>query len=206
MAHATILKKDVGVHMKPDGWKVPLAVIGVIVGAAAFIRYQPHKSGDVAAWVQAVASVIAIWWSGYSARKLQFDSERQRRRTMASVLSEIADSVTNLTAYVQRKVPDRETLTRIATGEVRFEFGELGAMEKALRQIPLHELAAPEFVKPTLVLRSSLRQLRENLDFAFERHRQMEADEFDKLFEAIGKLSRVCSETARDIRGVVDSI
>lgn len=43
-----------------DDWKVPITVLVAVAGAALFFHYQPHKSGDVAAWVQATGAVIAI--------------------------------------------------------------------------------------------------------------------------------------------------
>lgn len=192
--------------MKLDDWKLPLAVFGFIVGAAGFFHYQPHKSGEVAAWIQAIATIVAIWWAANSARKLLLDGERSKRKTYATVLCEIADSVANLTSYVKRELPDLDALSAVARGNTRFEFGELVAMESAMDQIVLHELPLPELVKPTLYLRSSLRQLRENVQYSICVSRTIQPDDFEKLFDAITRLNAVWAETAEDVRKIAESV
>lgn len=160
----------------------------------------------LAGWAQAIASVIAIWWAGRSARKLQVESERRNQIAVASVLREIADSVTNVTGYVQRTLPDRETLGRVANGEARFEMDEVRGMERVLNEIQLHDLTAAKLVKPVLILRSAIRQLRSDLEEAMARHRQMNANDFEGLFKTIREANCLCFETANAITKIASEI
>ncbi|HDR9199340.1 TPA: hypothetical protein QDB48_000611 [Burkholderia vietnamiensis] len=159
-----------------------------------------------ASWVQAVASVVAIVWAGYSARRLQVASERRRRKEVASILREIAESVTSVTSYVQRELPDRAALHRVASGMARFEMDEVRGMERVLNEIPLHDLPSPDFVRPTLMLRSAIRQLRNDLEEAIARHRKMDAADFDGLFRTIREANKLCFDLANKITSTAVSI
>ena len=79
-------------------WKWPLGVLGFVMAAAIFVHYQPHKSGDVASWVQAVGSIGAIV-SGFAVanvqqrnaeRRLRLDEEMQseKLRTVGAIMAE----------------------------------------------------------------------------------------------------------------------
>jgi len=160
----------------------------------------------LAGWAQAIASVVAIWWTGYSARRLQISSEQRKRRGIAHVLCEIADSVIGLTSYVQHALPNHETLFKVASGQIQFELDDVREMERILNEIPLHELTAAEFVRPTLILRSAIRQLRRGVEEAMVRPHEMDASVFEALFKTIHEANLVCFDSAKKIRGTADSI
>ena len=179
----------------------------VAIGAVVVIQNVcPLSKSEWAAWVQAVASVAAIWWAGHSARKLQGDNERRARKTVALALSKIADSARKVASYTQRTLPDRRAVNLVAAGEVGFEIHEVREMERVLNELPLHELMTPEFVTLTLILRSTIRQLRERVEAAIKLHRTMNDGDFADFFRTIGEAHFVCEKTADEIKQIADSI
>jgi hypothetical protein len=63
-------------------WMFPLATLVAIVFAALYVHYQPHKSSDVASWVQAIGSIAAIGGAIWIANRQYRDSvklEQQRQ-------------------------------------------------------------------------------------------------------------------------------
>lgn len=82
--------------MKLNEWIWPLGLLVAVVGAATFVHYQPHTSGDVAAWVQAIGSIGAIagafWIGEHQSRtslqaiaSAQMLTERAKRNSMFAV-------------------------------------------------------------------------------------------------------------------------
>ncbi|KWK75740.1 hypothetical protein WM15_29525 [Burkholderia ubonensis] len=88
----------------------------------------------------------------------------------------------------------------------RFEMDEVRGMERVLNEIPLHDLPSPDFVRPTLMLRSAIRQLRNDLEEAIAGHRKMDAADFDGLFRTIGEANKLCFDLANKITSTAVSI
>ncbi|WP_431291022.1 hypothetical protein [Burkholderia cepacia] len=192
--------------MDLEEWLRRWGVVAGIAGAIAIWNYFPKSPSDFAAWVQAVASVFAIWWAGTSSRKLQIENENRTRRRAALAFVEIAESALSIALYVQRTLPDRAAVMSIVEGRARFELGDVREIERVLRELPLHDLMTPEFVKRVLVLRSAFRQLSENLEAAFEKYRSMDATDFDKFFEMIKGTKDLCQDSLDQIRKTAYSI
>ncbi|MEW9586520.1 hypothetical protein [Paraburkholderia sp. DGU8] len=185
--------------MKIDEWKWPFGTLVFIVGAAIFLRYQPHKSADVASWVQAIASVIAIVWAGWSARKLQRDSQRQARVTLAGAVLEIAAAASKLARHVVRSLPDRKTAHEVGDGLRHFDLPELREMERVIRAIPLHELNTRELVKFVMILSATVRQLREKVEAMIQLHQEMASAEFDRFFVTLHEMDAALLDTKEKI-------
>lgn len=63
----------------------------------------------------------------------------------------------------------------------------------------LLSLSTGELVRLTMIVSSTVRQFRENIEFAVQSHRQMDANQFQTLFEALAALTKSLALTCADI-------
>ncbi|MFD1555750.1 hypothetical protein ACFSHT_08940 [Paraburkholderia silviterrae] len=178
--------------MKPNEWMWPLGVLAFVIVTSVVLRHAPYTSTETATWVQAIASVVAIWWSGSSARRLQRDIQRQKRITRAGAVVEIATAAWNLASHVVTQLPDREAVQQVGRGERHFDYPELQEMERVTVSIPLHDLNTPELVRLVMMLTATVRQLREKVDFMLANHREIDGAGFEEFFKTLGQMRSAC--------------
>lgn len=176
-----------------------------------FLSYM--TSSELAAWVQAVGSIaaifgaagIAIWQSGKQHRnalELQRTEQRFSRIELAKALLSLSQNCLRLVDHSATQLPDRQAIYNIVEGKVQFDFNELCVVERAVRDIPLHSLPH-RLVSLTMMVSSSVRQFRENIEFALESHRTMDSNEFEKLFRVLGEMRVSLKLTCGDIESEV---
>lgn len=84
--------------MKLDGWQIPLATLGFVLCASAYMRHPATNSEAVAAWVQAVGSIGAILAAIWVSHKQYRDTrELEAQRAAESTAKELSETV----AFVQ---------------------------------------------------------------------------------------------------------
>jgi len=170
-------------------------------------------SSEWAAWVQAVGSIaavfgaagIAIWQSGKQHRNalaLLRTQQRVGRIELAKTLLSLSHNCLRLLDHSAAQFPDREAVHNIAEGRVHFDLNELAIVEKAIANIPLHSLPH-SLVSLTMIVTSTVRQFRENIEFALQSHRTMDANDFEKLFGVLAEMRASLKLTCTDIESEV---
>jgi len=170
-------------------------------------------SSEWAAWVQAIGSIaavfgaagIAIWQSAKqhkNALALLRTEQRLGRTELAKALLSLSQNCLRLLDDLAARFPDREAVHNVAEGNVHVDFKELSVIEGAVHDIPLHSLPH-RLVSLTMMVRSTVRQFRENIDFALRSHRTMDAKEFVKLFQLLAEMKASLKLTCNDIESEV---
>jgi len=166
-------------------------------------------SSEWAAWVQAIGSIAAICgavaiavWQSKQQHKASLDllraEKRLARTELAKALLSLSTGALRLLDHSAKAFPDRQSVHDTAEGRRYFDFGELRVVEGAIQAISLHTLPH-ELVRLVMIVNSTVRQFRENIEFAIQTHRQMDADGFTKLFDALTGLSKSLALTCADI-------
>lgn len=167
-------------------------------------------SSEWAAWVQAVGSIvaiagsvgIAIWQSKQqhkASMALLLAEKRFARIELAKAILSLSTSALQLLKYSTKAFPDRQSVHDTAEGRRHFDFGELRVVEGAIQAVPLHTLPH-ELVQLTMIVNSTVRQFRENIEFAIQTYRQMDADAFNTFFETLSTLTDSLSRSCDDIK------
>lgn len=172
------------------------------------------KGEDVAAWAQTIgtflaiigATGVAIYQSRSqheSAQRLQQEAWQYERAETTRTLWKLASNAQRLVKHVIGELNSRQAFFEIANHKKRFDLTELRRVEDAIIAIPLHSLPA-SLVSPTMILSSSLRQFRENVEDAILRCRTLDGSDFVQLFQVFGEICDVMDSTCDDIKHEVD--
>ncbi|MEB5483940.1 hypothetical protein QMA69_05375 [Burkholderia pseudomallei] len=183
-----------------------LAAVIAVGFTLAFLYQISRESDGGAAWVQAVASVAAIWWSGKSARDLQQTNSRQQRITRTRAVLRISEALSSTVQVATNLLIDQETLKRVYRAEIEFDQSALADFERAVQRIPLHDLETPELVTLVLMLRSTIRQFRENTEQALKDVFSMDPDSLDLYFRSNRQMSACCDDITSKIRSELAKI
>lgn len=171
------------------------------------------SSSEWAAWVQAVGSVAAIFgaagiaiWQAGKQHKSSLEVVRAEHRlagvATARALHSLSTNCQRAMAHAAVQFPSREAVHCIAEGRTHFDLEELKVIEGAVRSVPLHALPH-QLVHLTMILSSTVRQFRENVEFALQSHRTMDGGAFEKFFGVLGELQRSLGLTCTDIQAEV---
>jgi hypothetical protein len=174
------------------------------------------SSAELAAWVQAIGSVLAIiaaFLIAFFQSRLQHRSalvlhrkeQRHARMAMAKTLSALATNCAKAIAHSSAKLRDREAVHKIAEGEVYFDLGELRRIDTAMASIPLYSLP-DTLVSPTMIISATLRQFIDKVEMALRVHRQMDSAAFEDLFRVFGEMNDSLRATCEDVEAEVKRI
>ena len=174
------------------------------------------SSAELAAWVQAIGSILAIiaaFLIAYlqsraqhkSALGLYKEEQRYARIAIAKTLSTLSRNCTKAVSYSMAQLRDREAVHKIAEGEVFFDLGELRRIDTAMASIPLYNLP-DTLVSSTMIISATLRQFVAKVEMALHAHRQMNGAAFDDLFRVFGEMTESLKATCKDIEDEVDRI
>lgn len=172
------------------------------------------SSSEWAAWIQAVGSIAAIVGATYiaiwqSRRQHEISlavmraEHRLARTELARTLLALSVNCSRATEYVVKQFPDRESVHRIAEQEAHFDFNELRIIESAVIGIPLHSLPHT-LVSLTMILSSTVRQLREKVESTLQFHRQMDSAAFEDFFTVLNQMQQSLALTCKDIDAEVE--
>ena len=167
-------------------------------------NYQ-MTSGEWAAWVQAVGSVLAIIAAAVIARlqhrndvALQRAQEQRALLATAKTLLALSQNSAVAMRYVANQLKDRQAVVDVAEGVARCAVDELVRIDRYLGQVPLHSLPAA-LVTLTMILASSVYQFKEKVAMALRLHRQMDANAFDDFFRTLNEMTESVNATCADI-------
>lgn len=173
-------------------------------------------SSEWAAWVQAVGSIIAvisaagiaIWQSHkqhQSALALHKTEQRHARLEAAKTLLALCRNCAIAAEHFSKQLGDRESVHKIASGEMHFDFEELQALQNGVSGIPLYQL--PDvLVSPAMILAANLRQLRQTVEITVKAHRSMDANDFEEFFKTMSELAGSLELTRQDIEKDVQTM
>ena len=173
-------------------------------------------SSEWASWVQAFGSIaaivgaawIAIWQSKRqheNALELTRVEHRLTRTELAKALLSLSTNCLKALSHCAAQFPDRSSVQNIAKGDPHYDLNELKVIEGAVREIPLHTLPH-QLVHLTMIVSSTVRQFRENVEFALMSHRSMDAEAFDKFFVVLAELKESLRLTCADIQTAVSKL
>jgi hypothetical protein len=173
-------------------------------------------SSEWAAWVQAVGSIaavfgaagIAIWQAARQHKNglaLLRTERRLGRMELAKALLALSQNCLRLLDHLAAQFPNRQSVYDIAAGKVHVDFNELAVAEGAVHDIPLHSLPH-RLVSLTMMVRSTVRQFRENIEFALRAHRTMDSEAFEKLFTVLTEMRASLKLTCGDIESEVKEV
>jgi hypothetical protein len=176
----------------------------------------PASSSDMAAWVQAVGSIIAIVastgvaiWQARRAQKLTlFTIEQQRKADdlrIANALLEIATNAFKLQKHMAKKLDSRQAIMKAAEDRLPFDMPEVYAYERALDRIELHELPS-NLVPLALMVAATFRQLRIKIDMVLDRQRYMNSEMFEDFFKVTKATQESMSLTVADLQKQVEKM
>ncbi|WP_457570803.1 hypothetical protein [Desulfovulcanus sp.] len=166
-------------------------------------------SAELAAWVQAVGSVLAIvaaTWIAKHQANLQhqnaLDLHKTEKRTeqtdIIKTLSVLAINSSKAMKHITSQLTDRESVHNAAEGLVPCDVGELIRIDTYLSDIPLHTVPH-SMVTLTMILGSTVRQFKEKVEMALTLHRKMDAEMFEYFFRTISEMNISIEATCNDI-------
>lgn len=171
-------------------------------------------STEIAAWVQAVGSILAIlgafWVAAWQARKqfknaqaLQRHERESAKFQTAETLELLARSCLKAMEFLSSQISSRDKVFKIGARRIHFDIGQIARLDDAIANIPLHDLPA-ELLRQTLILGATIRQYREKVEQVLSIHRDMDASDFEGFFTDIADLRDSLSDTCDDISADVD--
>lgn len=186
------------------------------MGSYTLCVFSNLTSAEWAAWVQAIFSVIAIigaaWIAVWQSKKqhqsaLELHKEEQRYAQLeqAKTLFVLCDNCTKAIGHFVSQLNNREAVHKIASKETYFDFGELSALQNATTNIPLHSIPA-KLVTYAMVLAATVRQFKQTIDMTMELHRDMDAFQYEELFQTLAEMKESLALTSQDISSAMSEL
>ncbi|NGT16944.1 hypothetical protein [Achromobacter insolitus] len=183
-----------------------LAAIGAVSLAVDDVKLRPTSSSDVASWIQAVAATLAILASAGLALYIQARDLRVKRIGSALIAADIALHAKTLLAYVNTLFKDRQRVYDIAQGTHPFDRDALEDLWVMISQLDLQAIQEPVLVRPLLLLRASVRKVRQTVDTALSTHREMDGAAFDTLFRILANEAAHAATSQEKIFAAAENI
>lgn len=170
-------------------------------------------STEMAAWVQAVGSILAIlgafWVAAWQAKKqfknamtLQRGERESAKFQTAKTLELLAKNCVKAMEYLSSQISSQDQVYKIGAGRTHFDIGEIVRLDDAIASIPLHDLPA-ELLQQTLILGATIRQYREKVEQVLRIRLDMDSSDFEGFFVDLAdlrdSLSKTCDEISADV-------
>jgi hypothetical protein len=174
------------------------------------------SSTDLASWVQAIGSIVAILaatgvaiWQSRQQQKIALavhrEESRHLRREAAKSLLVVCRNCARASAHFASELSSREAVYQVASREKHFDFEELTALRDAAASMPLHQL--PDvLIGPAMALAATVRQLRQTIEIALRDHRKIDAGGFSSLFKVLAEMTDSLAATTQDVQHEVDQL
>ncbi|WP_322058497.1 hypothetical protein [Paraburkholderia sp. J63] len=127
------------------------------------------------------------------------DAARRKELETADALTTLAEKSLALQKSIAAKLQNREAVAEAASDQLPFDMAMLDGLERALFRVPLHEMPG-ELLTLTLILRETVRQCRMKIEMAFQFHREMDARQYQDLFDTLANMNESLTETVKDFR------
>lgn len=166
-------------------------------------------SSELAAWVQAIGSIVAIavalFVAAYQARRqfrsaqdIQAIQQQSAKKETAATLSEVAKICVTTVKFLSTEIDTREKVNFIAKGDRHFDLEQIKRLDYAITEIPVHALPS-NFVLPMFLLSSVIRQFAAKVEQVLRVHSSMNSDSFDDFYRVLGEMNNSISLTSDDI-------
>jgi hypothetical protein len=167
------------------------------------------KDTTLAAWVQALGSIVAIvaaFAIGNHQTKVQIRLARIAAANddiqAAETIFYLAGAALNTVQFVRGGLDDRDKVFDAAKGRASVLLREVEAFETVLSDIPAYRVD-PKVLRCALMVAGNVRQFRLKVVMALEHHRTMDAAAFDDFFATMQAVVWSLSENAADATKVV---
>jgi len=185
---------------------IALAAIGAVSLAVDDVKLRPTSSSDVASWIQAVAATLAILASAVLALRIQSRDTRIKRMGSAVVAADIALYATAVLSSIQTEFSDRQKVIAFGEGRRPFDREALDDLCDTVSQLDLQAIHEPLLVRPLLLLRMSVRKVRQTINTALAKCQNMTGQEFDTLFNILKNEAEVAKTAHQKISAAADHI
>ena len=166
-------------------------------------------STELAAWVQAVGSIVAIigvvlvavWQASKQHRNalaLHAAEQRYARIELAKTLAVLVQNCAKAMVYISGQIDGKLAVYAIAKSDVHLDLAEIARLDAAIDRIPLHGLSS-SLVTPIMGLSATVRQFLENVKGVIGGHRSMDDSAFEEFSRIIGEMNESMRETCNDI-------
>lgn len=173
-------------------------------------------SSELASWVQAIGSIVAIlaaaliavWQSRRqheSALAVHREESRHARREAAKSLLILCRNCARASGHFAAQLSSRDAIYAVASGEKHFDFEELNALRDAAASVQLHQLA-DVLIGPAMALAATVRRLQQTIEVAIREHRKMDAESFGNLFATLVELTASLNATTQDVQAEVNQL
>lgn len=159
------------------------------------VAFHFEKSGDLAAWIQAATSFIAIVASACIAIYIQKTDHRNQRTAPVEVAIEIAKYCELALVKVKEGTLSLEDLRKIPENSVPFDLPGVRATAKLALDMPVLELRNGEAVNVVVRLGHAMRQLLEHIEKLSGHYHKMDIAAFNRhhgILDAVYKTVNDC--------------
>ncbi|WP_313619526.1 hypothetical protein [Achromobacter sp.] len=174
-----------------------LAAVGAfaIMFAPSTTTFAPVTSADAAAWIQAAAATLAILASAGIAIFVQTREHRVVKRQSAEVAAQIAHYAQFVLQSVRDRLSTRQHIYDIAEGNVYFDRSVLDDLLHILSDVSLQDVRDAVITKQLIILRGTVRQLKENVTTLLQQHRELDGHDYTEFF----RISKAAADSAEDV-------
>lgn len=179
----------------------------LFVTAATWVlfAYLNLNSSEVASWVQAIASVAAIYWAGrQGAGLLKHRREMEKMAAIELAVSILRSVHGHLLRLGRSRWWDGDKLRKVVIGESFFEVGYLGPIEKMFDQVSLGHLDDPKAVEIMVAARAKIWRIRELLTWITKNGSTVEQRE--KKEETYERQARLIIQQIGELRGCLNQL
>jgi hypothetical protein len=173
-------------------------------------------SAEWAAWVQAIGSVFAIaatgfgvWYQGnkqHESALLMYQLEKRNARIeLANTLYQLALNCSKAVQFISSELNDKDAVNSFVQGGKHVDWAMLRQLESALAGIPLIGLPS-DLVSQPMILHSTIRQFRENVEFALECQGKIHSAEYLQFFQTMKEIQKSLAMTCSDIKTQIEHV
>ncbi|WP_246892477.1 hypothetical protein [Achromobacter xylosoxidans] len=168
-----------------------------VVNKGQAVAFHFEKSGDLAAWIQAATSFIAIVASACIAVYIQKTDHRNQRTAPVEVAIAIATYCELSIGMIKEATRSLEDLRKIPANSVPFDLPGVRATAKLALDIPVLELRNAEAVNMVVRLGHTMRQLLQHVEKLSGHYHQMSTAAFDRhhcILDTLFAMIKACQK------------
>ncbi|GFN25470.1 hypothetical protein ADE_11680 [Achromobacter denitrificans] len=172
----------------------------------AICTFVPKSSADAAAWVQALASGVAIFASAWLALHIQSRDIRLKRKGSATLAFDISLTARTILSSIHESFSDQQKVHEFASGQKAFDREALNDLYNMVAGLDMQAIQEPALVRPLLMLRTSVRKVRDTLNEAFAMHQVMNARDFTMFFDILRNQAKAAHMIHNRISAAAETI
>ncbi|MNY18691.1 hypothetical protein D3C86_1520870 [compost metagenome] len=183
-----------------------LAAIGAVALAVDDAKLRPSSSGDLAAWVQALAATLAIFASAVLAIYIQTRDYREKRKASVRIAADVALYAKAVLTFTRQELADATELRqRSADGATVAHFG-LDDLCSLVSQFDVQSLPEPALTQDLLLMRYCVHEVRRTVDSALQGNSIMDGEAEARFFKFLDSEVEFVNKTCTKLSKAAKSI